>query len=129
MAWNGVKINEGEILIKSIRREISRKKTRNPMFLLSSRYLNVFCKDSLEMENLGINLTAVPLDTKELEDETTSLERKNKTNSPSSPNSTPNTQSRLKLVEVKDELEPLANPVHMDIAGPSETKWIISSRG
>jgi hypothetical protein len=122
MVWNGVKISWSEILIVSIHREISRKKTRNPMFLLSSGYLNVLCKDALDMENLGINLTAVPLGSKEPEDETNSLGRKNKTNSPSSPNSTPSTQSKLKLVEVKGEVESLVKTIHMDIAGSSGTK-------
>jgi hypothetical protein len=128
MAWNGIKINWSEILIVSIRREISRKKTRNPMFLLSSGYLNVLCKDALDMENPGINLMAVPLGSKEPEDKTNSLGRKNKTNSSSSSNSTPSTRSKLKLVEVKGEVESLVNPVHMDIVGSLGTKWTVSSR-
>jgi hypothetical protein len=43
-AWNGVRISWAEILIVSIRKEISKMKTRNPMLLLSAGYLNVYCK-------------------------------------------------------------------------------------
>jgi hypothetical protein len=44
----------------SIQKEISRKKTRNPMLLLSAGYLNVYCQPHLK-----INLEAVPLCVKE----------------------------------------------------------------
>jgi hypothetical protein len=68
MAWNGKKLNWGEILIVNIRRKISRKKTRNPMMLLASRYLNVLCKEALEEV---VNLVAMPLKMKGPEEEET----------------------------------------------------------
>lgn len=68
MAWNEKKLNWGKILKVNIQKEVSWKKTRNPMILLASGYLNVLCKEALDEV---VNLAAMPLEMKGPEDEET----------------------------------------------------------
>jgi hypothetical protein len=125
-AWNGVRINWAEILIVSIWKEISRKKTRNPMLLLSAGYLNVYCKPHIK-----INLEVVPLCVKEPGEETNSQTRPDGASGPSSKVSTPVTRSKAKMLDIRAEDMEIDPPHSMDGVGsidPPED-WTIFSRG
>jgi hypothetical protein len=92
MAWNEKNLNWGEILIVNIQKEISRKK--NPMILLASGYLNVLCKEALDGV---VNLAAMPLEMKGLEDEETNKPGKQAVKASSSSPSSSNPSSRFQL--------------------------------
>ena len=126
LAWNGTRLNWGEILIVSIRREVSRKKTRNPMLLLASGYLNVLCK---EASDGVVNLAALPLNMKNPEGETSSPVKPT-TKAGSSTPGTAFAKSKMPMVIVMEESEVL-NDNLLDGAGGSGTNdnWAISHRG
>jgi hypothetical protein len=125
-AWNGVRINWAEILIVSIRKEISRKKTRNPMLLLSAGYLNVYCKPHIK-----INLEVVPLCVKEPGEETNSQTRPDGASGPSSKVSTPVTRGKAKMLDIRAEDMEIDPPHSMDGVGSTDPPedWTIVSRG
>jgi hypothetical protein len=121
-AWNGTRINWAEILIVNIRKEINRKKTRNPMFILSAGYLNVYCKSHLES-----NLDVLPLRMKEPEEETSSPDG---ASGSSIKVHVPTTRAKTKLLAVKEEEMDIDVPSSLDGMGITNAPedWSVMSR-